>query len=212
MLRFRLFGIPITVLPWFWITMLLLGSMWSGSLSTPQDLFLLLLFVLAGFLSILVHELGHGLTIKKLGAETQIVLEAFGGFATSPKDRFTRTQDFLITAAGPGAQLILGFIVLGIAKTIPVTDSMGNDFLFALYWVSFLWAILNLVPVFPLDGGRLLGAVLGPKRMKITHIVSILFAVALGILAFKTGYLFAAFFMAYFAYQNFEMLRGPKQA
>ena len=74
MLRFRLFGIPITILPWFWITLAIIGA---GSLSTTDDLFRLLLFVLAGFFSVLVHELGHGLTIKKFGAPTAIVLRSF---------------------------------------------------------------------------------------------------------------------------------------
>ena len=109
MVRFRLFGIPITVLPWFWITLALIGA---GSLSSADDLFRLLLFILAGFFSVLVHELGHGLTIKKFGAPTEIVLQAFGGFATYPRDRFNRKQDFLVTAAGPAIQLVLGGIAL----------------------------------------------------------------------------------------------------
>lgn len=211
MIRFRLFGIPIIILPWFWITMLLIGSIYVGSISTPKDFFGLLLFVLAGFFSILVHELGHGLTIKKLGADTQIVLQAFGGFATYPQNRFSRPQDFLITAVGPLAQLILGGIVLLIAKNIPIQDSLGNEFLGALYWVSFVWALFNLVPVFPLDGGQLLNALFGPKLKKVTHIISIIIAITLGLLAFKFQFLFMAFFMGYFAYQNFEILRGPKK-
>ncbi|MGJ8725538.1 MAG: M50 family metallopeptidase [Roseibacillus sp.] len=210
MIRFRLFGIPITILPWFWITMLLIGSIFIGDIKTPQDFFGVLLFVIAGFFSILVHELGHGLTIRKLGADTQIVLQAFGGFATYPQNKFSRPQDFLITAAGPLAQLILGGIVLIISLNIPIEGSLGNVFLKALYMISFVWALFNLVPVFPLDGGQLLNAVLGPKRKNITHIIGIIIAIAVGILGLMSGRLFVAFFMGYFAYQNFQILRGPK--
>lgn len=207
MVRFRLFGIPITVLPWFWLTLAIIGS---RSLASQEDLFRLVLFVLAGFISVLIHELGHGLTIKKFGAPTEIVLQAFGGFATYPSNRFSRKQDFLVTAAGPAIQLLLGVIVLLIARNLDkeTMSTMGGYFLNNLYWISFIWAIFNLVPVFPLDGGQLLNAVLGPKRKKITHTVGIVTAIALGIVAINFGYLFAAIFMAFFAYQNFQTLKG----
>ena len=210
MVRFKLFGIPITILPWFWLTLALIGY---SSLSNAQDLFRLVLFILAGFISIMVHELGHGLTIKKLGADTQIVLQAFGGFATYPPNRFSRPQDFLITAAGPLVQLVLGGIVWAIYQNLDkeTFETLGPYFLWVLYKISFIWAIFNLLPVFPLDGGQLLNAVLGPKRRGITHVVSILVAVAVGALGFRFGYLFAALFMGFFAYQNFQLLQASRE-
>ena len=211
MVRFRLFGIPITVLPWFWITLALIGS--RGSLSTQEELFGLLLFVLAGFLSVLVHELGHGLTIKKFGAPTEIVLQAFGGFATYPRDRFNRKQDFLVTAAGPAAQLVLGVIALAVYRSLSesMLETMGRSFVFDLCSISFVWAIFNLMPIFPMDGGQLLNAVLGPKNKKATHIISIVAAVALGFLGLQFGFLIGALFMGFFAYQNVQFLMGPKK-
>ena len=168
MVRFRLFGIPITVLPWFWISLALIGS---SRISDSSDVFKVILFVLAGFISILVHELGHGLTIKKFGAPTEIVLQAFGGFATYPRNRFNRKQDFLVTAAGPAIQLALGGLILILYRNLSeeMTFTMGGHFLYVLYLISFIWAIFNLVPVYPLDGGQLLNAVLGPKLKKLTH-------------------------------------------
>ena len=184
MVRFKLFGIPITILPWFWLTLAIIGS---NKLSTLDDLFRLVLFILAGFISILVHELGHGLTIKKLGAETQIVLQAFGGFATYPQNHFNRFQDFIITAAGPAVQLLLAGVVSLILNNVPIEAPMGEEFLNVLLWISVIWAVFNLLPVFPLDGGQLLNAVLGPKRRTITHIIGILVAVAIGILGVLEG-------------------------
>lgn len=207
MVRFRLFGIPITVLPWFWITLAIIGA---GTITSSDDLFRLVLFVLAGFISVLVHELGHGLTIKKMGADTEIVLQAFGGFATYPKGRFNRWQDFLITAAGPAIQLVLGGIVFAIWRSVEA-DLMGKHFLFVLWAISFFWAIFNLMPIFPMDGGQLLNAILGPKRKTVTHIIGICTAIGIGILAIKFGWIFAALFMGFFAYQNFQMLQSSQQ-
>ena len=207
MVRFNFFGIPITILPWFWITLALIGS---RSLQTTEDLFRLLLFVLAGFISILVHELGHGLTIKKLGAKTEIVLQAFGGFATYPKDRFNRLQDFLISAAGPSIQLILGGVSLAINKNIEA-ESMGKYFLTMLSGISFVWAIFNLMPIFPMDGGQLLNAILGPKRRIATHGISILASIALAIIGFKLGYLLIPIFMGLFLYQNVQLLKNTSK-
>ena len=88
---------------------------------------------------------------------------------------------------------------------------MGRDFLVVLVWISFIWAIFNLMPVFPLDGGQLLNAILGPKRRNITHTIGILVAVALAALGLRFGYLFVALFMGYFAYQNFLHLQDSQQ-
>lgn len=206
MFRFRLFGIPVTVLPWFWLTLAIIGSQTVNGFS---DVFRIVLFVLAGFISVLVHELGHALTIKKFGAPTEIVLQAFGGFATYPQNRFNRKQDFLLTAAGPAIQIALGLLVLLLIRTVDFPDSMGLYFLKVLAGISLFWAIINLVPVFPLDGGQLLNAVLGPKNKKITHITGIIVAIALGLLALNFGFIFATFFMGYFAYLNFQILQGP---
>ena len=61
MIQFSLFNIPIRVLPWFWVTMAFIGGVLYAD--TKEALFELLLFMLAGFISILVHELGHALSL-----------------------------------------------------------------------------------------------------------------------------------------------------
>ena len=149
-----------------------------------------------------------------MGAPTEIVLQAFGGFATYPRNRFNRKQDFLVTAAGPAIQLVLAAIIFAIQHNLSedIAKTMGGYFLSVLSWISLIWAIFNLMPVFPLDGGQLLNAVLGPKRKTATHTIGIIVAIVLGALAIKYGFIFAALFMGYFAYQNFQILKGPDQA
>ena len=82
MLQFSILGIPVRVEPWFWITMAFIGGGLHATNST--DILLVLVFVFAGFLSIMIHELGHALTIRRYGLPAAITLQAFGGYASFP--------------------------------------------------------------------------------------------------------------------------------
>jgi membrane-associated protease RseP (regulator of RpoE activity) len=82
-------------------------------------------------------------------------------------------------------------------------------FCWALVWISVVWAVLNLVPVLPLDGGQMLHAVLGPERVKITLWVSILCAVTLGAAAWIfLKMLIFPILLGFFAYQSWQRLQG----
>ena len=210
MLEFTLFRIPIRVEPVFWITLGLIGFMSSQGL--PGDAMLLgtALFVMAGFISILIHELGHALMIKKYKLPTEIVLSSFGGYATHPAGILTRMQSFLVTLAGPAIQLAFGFTVFFIASNVKLPNSMITMFIGNLIWVSVAWAILNCVPVLPLDGGRMLEAVLGPSKIKLTITISMLVAVTACVFGFLKGQPFLGVFMAMFAFQNYQALERLK--
>ncbi|MFD0895307.1 hypothetical protein KBB96_20780 [Luteolibacter ambystomatis] len=212
MVRFRLFGIPVEIQPWFWITLALLGGALSAS--TPELLLDLLLFMLAGTISILVHELGHALTGKAFGAPTSITLQAFGGYASFPARSFTRVQSFLVTAAGPAIQILLGIGALMLLRSETLPTPAAESFVRSLRNVSFAWAILNLLPVIPLDGGQLVVAVLGPKRFTISLWISLVVAViaALGLLLLTQGRsILFPIFMASFAFENWKLLQEIKR-
>lgn len=205
MVRFTLFGIPITVQPFFWITLALLGGALRAD-STAALLYICL-FIIAGFISILVHELGHALTARKFGAQTEIVLQAFGGYAAYTGIRMTRVQSFLITAAGPLIQIILGLVVFALLRIVIIKNANAVIFLIVLMQISFFWAILNLLPVMPLDGGQLLNAVLGPTRIRITLTVTIIVAIITAVALFKTtGSILFPIFMGMFAWQAYQSL------
>lgn len=206
MLEFTLFGIPIRVEPIFWITLALIGFMSSQAL--PGDALLMgtALFVMAGFISILIHELGHALMIKKYKLPTEIVLSSFGGYATHPAGVLTRKQSFLVTLAGPLLQAIFGLAVYLLVPYINLPSGMIWLFIVYLYGVSLFWAILNCIPVLPLDGGRMLEAVLGPRKIKLTLTISMLVAVAACVLGFSLKQPFLGIFMAMFAFQNYQAL------
>jgi membrane-associated protease RseP (regulator of RpoE activity) len=114
----------------------------------------------------------------------------------------------MITAAGPAAQILLGMAVQVVSP--PLTDMNPNAayFLFVLYWISIVWAVLNLLPVLPLDGGQMLNAILGPQRIKVTLWISLVVAVAAGLLLYlRLGSILAPVFMGMFAWQSWQALR-----
>ncbi len=232
MIHFSLFGIPVAVQPFFWVTMVFLGGAFGAD--SPTEIFRLALFVIAGFISILVHEMGHALTIKAFGAPTSVTLEAFGGYATHPRGMLNRPQSFLVTAAGPAVQIILG--ILALLPLLLLTDRLlppiaaanpeamvamilrarglppefhAAYFLATLFLISLFWAILNLLPVLPLDGGQLVNALLGPSRIRVTLWITVIAAIAGGILMFLwMGMLMFPLMMGYFAYEAIKTLRA----
>ena len=208
MLSFNLFGIPVRILPWFWITMALIG----GGLGANDSLSILkvLVFILAGLISILVHELGHALTVRKFGLPTEITLQAFGGYASFPAGQLNRKQSFIVTAAGPALQLALGFLLLLIRYFVPVpAESLLNTLLFDLISISIIWAVLNCLPVYPMDGGQMMAAVLGPQRAHFVHLISAVAAVVIGIAAYSYLHsILLPLFMAMFAWQNWQAFQA----
>ena len=210
MLEFTLFRIPIRVEPIFWITIGLIGFMSNQNQPSDQLLLRIALFVMAGFISILIHELGHALMVKKYKLPTQIVLSSFGGYATHPAGVLSRLQSFLVTLAGPALQLAFGVALYFISENLALPDTLIRYFIGALVGVSIFWAILNCIPILPMDGGRMLEAALGPRRIKLTITISMLVAVAACIYGFASGHLLLGVFMAMFAFQNYQTLERFK--
>ncbi|TVP82704.1 MAG: hypothetical protein EA353_00145 [Puniceicoccaceae bacterium] len=204
MINFSILGIPVSVQPWFWITMAFIGG--GLHASNSQEIILVLVFIFAGFLSILIHELGHALAIRKYGLPTSITLQAFGGYASFPAGRLDRKQSFLVTAAGPAVQFAFGVLLIVLARNLAIPEgSLFGPFLTFLIWVSIAWAVLNCLPVYPMDGGQMLAAVLGPRKQRYVHLISVIVAVVIGV----AGYLFLntlllPVFMALFAWQNWQ--------
>lgn len=208
MIRFSFFGIPVEIQPWFWVILALLGSSFGQVGATANEALGIALFVIAGAISIFVHELGHAFAGVICKAKPFIVLHGFGGFAAFPGSRFTRMQSFMVTAAGPAIQLVLGGIAAMMWLFLPDLSDAFRGFIFDLARVSIFWALLNLIPVYPLDGGQMMAATLGPQRRKLCLQLSIAVAIcaSIGLFTLKIG-IMMPIFMLYFAYQNFQELR-----
>lgn len=209
MIHFKIFGIPVRVEPFFWVTLAILGG--AIGASSAAAILQVALFVIAGFISILVHELGHALTARKFGAYSTITLQAFGGYAAYSGARFSRPQHFAVTAAGPLIQILLG---LALYQAIPHLGGINREalvFVASLCWISLFWAVLNLLPILPLDGGQMLHAILGPQRIRTTLWITIISSAIAGFYMFKhfNSWLFPMF-LAVFAWQAFQVLREQR--
>lgn len=207
MLRFSLFGFPITVHWMFWLNTALLGG--AIGASTPAEMRALAAFMIAAFLSVLIHELGHASVMRKFGdRNVQVVLYAFGGYAQGSR-WFSRWQDILLTAAGPGLQIAAGLAVY-FAMGIWQPPSGWLGYLAAQFiFVSIFWAILNLVPILPLDGGRLCSAITGRPRLALR--ISLVTAVGLAAGFLYLGYgLFTPIFFGMLAYNNWQQLQQAR--
>lgn len=173
-LNFSLFGIPVRVHPFFWVIGVLLGEI-------QTELAPILIRVAAFFLAILVHELGHALVIRAYGFRPWITLHGLGGLASyDPAGNYDSKgsgplRQILISAAGPGAGLVLGAVVVGLVAvfsrkligfefggsygiditSIPIKSPLLRLFVWYLLFISIIWGIVNLLPVYPLDGGQI---------------------------------------------------------
>lgn len=220
MIRFRLFGFPVTVEPWHWAILAFFGG--ALTIKELKDLVPVLLFMAAGVVSIIIHELGHALMMRLFGGRhISIVLHGMGGHAISQGAPFSRGQHILISLAGPLLQAACGLLVLIAVITSADTSSgstglevspvyqLLDDFIL----VSLFWAILNLIPVYPMDGGQILHGILGPRRVQLTFQISIIVAIVVGGLGFfvlKTWLL--PIIMVFSAVENYKALKRVRSS
>lgn len=245
-LNFRLLRIPVRVSPWFWLVTLMIG---------PKDPKRAILWIAATFLSILVHEYGHGLMARAFGFRAQIALFGMGGLCASEAERQTPNQRLAVLLAGPGAQfvllaliILLGGPLLGItlagnlelarfflglpagddlermklAQSLTRSDGVAGDLYQDLFQINLLWPLLNLLPIWPLDGGQIAGELLAKVNprdgRRWSHIVSMITSALLAFyILYKmqgdvqgTGLLQVLFF-ASFAFVNFQILQAYHQ-
>ena len=222
-LRFSVTRVPVRVHPVFWLT-----AAWISWYDQQMDF--TLIGILCVFVSILLHELGHAWITRRLGnRRPEIVLEFFGGYATT--GHHSRWGNIAVAAAGPGAGLLLFSALWFWTKTDSFRSLELSQYpAFAirdLIGMNWSWSLMNLVPVWPLDGGQIARQVIGfqqPYRQdEITTKLSIAVAVSMvawsllapGVvtLIFWNDPKFFVFFFGYLAFLNYQSLRsGNRQA
>lgn len=207
--EFQLFGFPVRVELWFWITAAFLGSNLSS-------LVLIALWVAIVFLSVLVHELGHAFVGRSLGLAPQITLHAMGGLTQSRvARRLSPLQNGLLSVAGPCAGFLFAGAVFLVHRFFPTALVDGTPYLRQsvrlLLWVNIGWGIFNLFPILPLDGGQVLRSAVHALRGRpdewLPRVVSIGTALLVVTAALFAKMYFLAFFVAWMAYSNFTELK-----
>jgi len=238
-LNFSLFGFPVRVHPFFWLVAVLLCSRQLFKAPGLREALLVLLpWVSAVFLSILCHELGHAFVMRAYGFRPWITLHGFGGLASyDPSASYgskgnSPLAQILISFAGPGAGFLLAAVVVGAIKLAgyKIVFALGGplgivfgmeeigsaaftDFLWDVLFISFIWGAVNLLPVYPLDGGRISHEVLltiSPRNgIRQSLILSIFTAAALAVVGLvRMQSVFVALMFGYLAFTSFQALQA----
>lgn len=219
---FRAFGIPVEASPSaaFLLALILLSFGRGGSTAMIGSI------LVAGvvFVSVVAHELGHGLMVRRLGHRPlRVVLGAIGGVLMWDAARATRMDRIKVALAGPAVSLLLS--VLAFVAYLPFHSSGGFGFyaarsepavmlallkmtLSATVVLNLFWGIFNLLPIYPMDGGHALRSALGlrmPHRKALRTSLQISMATAgiVGVAAvLLTGDIFITILLAWMFYMN----------
>jgi stage IV sporulation protein FB len=231
--HFRLFGIPVRIHPYFWITTLLLGM--GGFRAGKADPSETLIWVVVVFVSILVHELGHATMQRAYGGHPWITLYGLGGLASCNDCSRSPWRQIAISLAGPAAGFLLAALVISILMArghylfvldwIPIrwlpidaqqfaqrgTYGLADRVVWDLLQVNILWGLINLLPVYPLDGGHIARELftLGNPRAGIIQSLQLSAGIAVLIAAYaiiKQDF-FLALMFGYLAYSSFQTLQ-----
>jgi Zn-dependent protease len=158
----RPFGIPVYVSPyWFVIAgvfIVIYANDLSSSLHGGIRYLVAAAFVILLYLSVLVHELSHSVVARGYGLPVRrILLYPLGGISEIEQEPQTPGREFVVSAAGPVLSLLLGAAGWGLAQVF--TAGISGSLVRQLMVANIIVGIFNLLPGLPLDGGRMLRAV-----------------------------------------------------
>lgn len=225
-LHFSLLGFPVRIHPMFWLSALLLSNLHDEPVNV-------LFWVLAMVLCILLHELGHAVVMRAYGFRASIVLYSFGGLAIPHPGRYGVRRpgpwgDMLIAFAGPAAGFLLAAVLalglhylggypllvyLHVVPAVFVPNPFLTNFVNSVLQISVMWGLLNLLPIFPLDGGQIaqqIFVLIHPQdAIRQTLILSVVVGGMLSVIAFVQWHnFFLAVLFVWMTYSNFTALRS----
>jgi Zn-dependent protease len=194
-LHFHIGRIPVLVRPVFFIVPLI-GAFQLGAAQVA-------IWAAVVFVSVLLHELGHAWAMRAFGFEPAIELHGMGGATHWPPNASpTAKMHLLVSLSGPGIQLVLGVLVLVASRAMTLSPTLAFVAQ-QLVWVNIVWALVNLLPILPWDGGQSLDAFIrlvskSPLRNKIVGGVSMVGSVAVIAAAVK----FSAILLGYLGFMG----------
>jgi Zn-dependent protease/CBS domain-containing protein len=159
----RPFGIPVYISPYWFVIAAVFSIIYANDLSSTISgntrYIVAAAFVILLYLSVLVHELAHSVVARGYGLPVRrIVLNPLGGVSEIEREAPTPGREFAVAGAGPALSLVLAAIGWGLSQVAPygVTGALIRQLMVA----NIIVGIFNLLPGLPLDGGRMLRAVI----------------------------------------------------
>ncbi|GAB4211039.1 MAG: hypothetical protein OHK0013_32340 [Sandaracinaceae bacterium] len=205
--HFHFFGVPVFVEPLHFLVSALFGYVQYG-LSASMAIWVALVFV-----GVLLHEMGHALVGRRFGLEPFVTLNGWGGLTHWLGGRLlTPGQSVMVSFAGPAVGLALGggvwaWYVFAPVSLPPTASSAVVDFI----WINFGWALFNLLPIFPLDGGQISKALFekffGIRGVRWSHLLSLVLAVGLVALALPLRAIFLMLMFGQLAFLNWQLFK-----
>ncbi len=204
-MNFILLNLPVRIEPTFWLFLLF----FTGFYQDPSMDSVIIGVVM--IVSLLVHEFGHALTAVYFGARPSITLEGLGGRAEYNNHGISKFQELLITINGPLFESVLIVIPYFLLQSGTfASHPMIQYVLYVTMHINILWCTLNLIPIDPLDGGRIaryfLDKMFGDRGYKISLTLGVACAVILTPYLYLEGYTVFPILLAVLGFQNFQKL------
>lgn len=212
--HFSVAGIPVRVEPVF----LVIAGLW-GLRFLDEGLDIVLVWMACTFVSILVHELGHGFALKLFGQPSAIVLHGFGGVTISQRrESLSRTRSILVSVAGSATAMVVLWLPARAWLGSDAGEQQLLDYYFTgelnlwrpIYFLAFQnlwWSVANLLPIRPLDGGNVTAELFG---IHIARRISVGVAIAGAAFAFFNDQGYAGFFALFLALSNYQEIRAER--
>jgi len=160
-LRCRLGGVPVRISPLFWVSSAVLGTRYYADPEAGGPGYFAF-WMAAVLVSVLLHNLGQAWVGQCLGIRSEVTLHGLGGLTLGIPDRERRWQRLVVLLAGPAVNLLILAAVAGLTL-LPFPDALRAwgwappvaTGMAILVWINVSWAVLNLIPLWPLDGGQI---------------------------------------------------------
>ncbi|MEX0994422.1 MAG: site-2 protease family protein, partial [Balneolaceae bacterium] len=176
----RIAGIKVQIHWTFWLLILFVVYIVFARGGSVDEMFWNAFFILALFVCVVLHEFGHALTARRYGIGTRsITLLPIGGVASLNEMPDDPMAEFMVAIAGPLVNVgiaILLYLIVPIdmfmnqdPETLQeeLSAVTGSNFLFYLFFANVALVLFNMLPAFPLDGGRVLRAALSVKMGRV---------------------------------------------
>lgn len=180
-------GIKVQIHWTFWLLFVFVGVMVFANEGGITEMAWHFLFVIALFFCVILHEFGHALTARRYGIGTRsITLLPIGGLASLNEIPENPKQELFIAIAGPLVNVVIALILFSF---VPLENYIGqkpeilqeqlstidgSNFLFYLFFINIVLVLFNMIPAFPMDGGRVFRALLSMRigRVRATSVAA----------------------------------------